>query len=142
MRIFLDANILFSASKSSGAVRQLLTKLIENGHVLVVDDYVQIEARRNLMRKATTDAIEYLDALLAQIEVNHVQPSPQRTGSVQTEADWLPVNDRPVLLAAIALQCEGLVTGDRTDFGAGFGNAFGGVTIYAPAQLAAIALDL
>ena len=142
MRIFLDANILFSAAKSAGAVRQLLIKLQENGHVLVVDDYVQIEARRNLMRKSTADAIEYLDALLAQIEVNHVQHSPQRAGSVQADADWLPDKDRPVLLAAIALQCEALVTGDRTDFGAGFGKAFGGVTIYAPAQLAAIALSL
>ena len=142
MRIFLDANILFSAAKSAGAVRQLLTKLLANGHVLVVDDYVLIEARRNLTRKAAADAIEYLDALLAQIEMNHVQHSPQRTGSVQTQADWLPDKDRPVLLAAITLQCEALVTGDRTDFGAGFGKAFGGVTIYAPAQLAAIALGL
>ena len=115
---------------------------LENGHVLVVDDYVQIEARRNLTRTAAADAIEYLDALLAQIEVNHVQHSPQRAGSVQTVADCLPDKDRPVLLAAIALQCEALVTGDRTDFGAGFGQAFGGVTIYSPAQFADVAFGL
>ena len=54
----------------------------------------------------------------------------------------ITVKDRPVLLAAIALRCEALVTGDRTDFGAGFGKAFGGVTIYSPAQLAAVALGL
>ena len=142
MRIFLDANILFSAAKSAGAVRQLLTKLQANGHVLVVDDYVLIEAQRNLTRKAAADAMAYLDALLAQIEVNQVQHSSQRTGSVQTQADWLPDKDRPVLLAAIAQRCEALVTGDRTDFGAGFGKVFSGVTIYAPAQLAAIALGL
>ena len=44
MRIFLDANILFSAAKSTGAVRQLLKMLQATGHVLVVDDYVKIEA--------------------------------------------------------------------------------------------------
>lgn len=31
MRIFLDANILFSAAKSDGAVRKLLESLIEAG---------------------------------------------------------------------------------------------------------------
>lgn len=45
-------------------------------------------------------------------------------------------------LAAIALQCEALVTGDRADFGAGFGKTFGGVTIYAPAELARAVLEL
>ena len=38
-------------------------------------------------------------------------------------------------MAAIALRCDALVTGDRTHFGAGYGQAFDGVTIYAPAQL-------
>ena len=142
MRIFLDANILFSAAKSAGAICQLLVKLVESGHVLVVDDYVVTEARRNLTRKAPPDAIAYLDALLPQIEVSHVQHSPQRLSSAQTEANWLPEKDRPVLLAAIALKCVALVTGDRTDFGAGFGKVFGGVTVYSPAQLAAVALRL
>lgn len=142
MRIFLDANILFSAAKSSGAIRQLLAKLNESGHELVVDNYVLTEARRNLMVKATPDAIDYLDALLLQTEMSHVQHSPQRLSSAQAQVDWLPEKDRPVLLAAISLRCEALVTGDRTDFGAGFGKTFGGVTIYSPAQLAAVALGL
>ena len=142
MRIFLDANILFSAAKSSGAIRQLLAKLNKNGHELVVDDYVLTEARRNLVVKATPDAIDYLDALLRQIEKSRVQHLPQRLSSAQTQIDWLPEKDRPVLLAAISLRCEALVTGDRTDFGVGFGKTFGGVTIYSPAQLAAVALGL
>ena len=142
MRIFLDANILFSAAKSAGAIRQLLRQLNERGHKLVADDYVATEARRNLARKAGSDAIPYLDALLLQIEVNHAQHSPQRAGFPQTDADWLPEKDRPVLLAAIALHCDALVTGDRTDFGSGFGRTFGGVAIYAPAQLAGLVLGI
>ena len=142
MRIFLDANILFSAAKSAGAIRQLLRQLNERGHKLVADDYVATEARRNLARKAGSDAIPYLDALLLQIEVNHAQHSPQRAGFPQTDADWLPEKDRPVLLAAIALHCDALVTGDRTDFGSGFGRTFGGVAIYSPAELARVVLGL
>jgi hypothetical protein len=49
---------------------------------------------------------------------------------------WLPEKDRPVLLAAMALKCNALVTGDRTHFGPGYGKSFDGVTIYSPAQLA------
>lgn len=142
MRIFLDANILFSAAKSAGAIRQLLLPLGENGHVLVIDDYVLTEAQRNLTRKATPDALHHLDELLLKIEVSHVQHSPQRLSSAQTKPNWLPEKDRLVLLAAIALKCVALVTGDRTDFGAGFGKVFGGVTVYSPAQLAAVALRL
>ena len=52
MRIFLDANILFSAAKSDGAVRLLLNLLRKAGHECCVDGYVTEEARRNLAAKA------------------------------------------------------------------------------------------
>ena len=48
MRVFLDANILFSAAKSDGAVRELLRRRLDLGHDCRADDYVVIEARRNL----------------------------------------------------------------------------------------------
>ena len=32
MRVFLDANVLFSAAKSDGAVRELLRLLLQAGH--------------------------------------------------------------------------------------------------------------
>ncbi len=136
MRIFLDANILFSAAKSTGAIRQLLGQLNESRYTLVADDYVVAEARRNLIRKAGSDAITYLEALLQQSEVSHVQHSLHRMTSPSSDTDWLPEKDRPVLVAAIALKCEALVTGDRADFGIGFGKTFGGVMICSPAQLA------
>ncbi len=132
MRIFLDANILFSAAQSDGAVRRLLYLLHAHSHVLVADAYVATEAQRNLAAKAGADAAAYLDALLSKIELNGVSSQPALTPI----ADWLPGKDRPVLQAAIACQCQVLVTGDRTHFGAGYGKAFGAVTIYSPAQLA------
>jgi len=132
LRIFLDANILFSAAKSNGAVRQLLQDLHADGHVLAADDYVATEARRNIAAKSTGDAVDYLQALLSRIEVGAVRYN-AKTGSV---AHWLPEKDRPVLLAAIACHCDVLVTGDRTHFGAGYGQVFEGVTVVSPAQLA------
>lgn len=132
MRIFLDANVLFSAAKSAGAVRQLLHDLHADGQVLVADEYVATEARRNIGAKAGSDAAQYLQALLAQIEVSPVQ----HAATAQAAVIWLPEKDRPVLLAAMALRCDALVTGDRTHFGPGYGKTFEGVTIYSPAQSA------
>ena len=132
MRIFLDANILFSAAKSNGAVRQLLSDLHAGGHILVADAYVAEEARRNIAAKAENDAVEYLKALLSRIEASGAHPGAV-TGSA---ADWLPDKDRPVLMAAMALKCDALVTGDRAHFGSGYGKVFCGVTVHAPAQLA------
>ena len=132
MRIFLDANVLFSASKSAGAVRQLVQALQVDGHALVADEYVATEARRNIAGKAGTPSQMYLQNLLSQIEVSVAHFPANAHAAVQ----WLPEKDRPVLMAAIALRCDALLTGDRTHFGMGYGQTFDGVTIYTPAQLA------
>lgn len=134
MRIFLDANVLFSAAKSVGAIRQLLQALLRSGHVLVADEYVATEARRNVAAKATPQAVDALQELLTRIEVSVVQHQPQ--AQARASVLWLPIKDRPVLVAAMALKCDALVTGDRTHFGPGYGNTFDGVTLYSPAQLA------
>ena len=63
MRVFLDANILFSAAKTAGAVRELLSRLEAHGHVLCADAYVVEEARRNLLAKGP-EALASLEALL------------------------------------------------------------------------------
>ena len=132
MRVFLDANVLFSAAKSNGAIRQLLLALQAGGHPLVADGYVATEARRNVAAKASAEAVDWLEALLAQIEVGQVL----RHDAASPVVAWLPEKDRPVLLAAIAAKCDALVTGDRTHFGAGYGRVFDGVTVWSPAQLA------
>lgn len=131
MRIFLDANILFSASKSVGAVHQLLAMLLKQKHILCADEYVVIEARRNLLAKADAESINRLDDLLAKIQV-----SPTQMGEPNAvDVAWLPDKDRPVLATAIRLGCDALVTGDVAHFGKGYGKPFGGVTLYSPRML-------
>ena len=48
----------------------------------------------------------------------------------------LPEKDRPVLAAAIRYECDALVTGDRTHFGALYGRTIQGVTIHSPQSIA------
>lgn len=134
MRIFVDANVLFSAARSAGAIRTLMQMVQSTGHALAADAYVVAEARRNLEAKAGADALVYLESLLAQMDVRQV--SYAEVAYEQSLVGWLPEKDRPVLLAAMAMHCDVLLTGDRTHFGAGYGKTFAGVTVYAPAQLA------
>jgi predicted nucleic acid-binding protein len=132
MRVFLDANILFSAAKSEGAVRALVRLLVERGHECWADAYVLAEARRNLLAKGP-EALRVLDALLPYLRLAAAAPP---AAAPAHELAWLPEKDRPVLAAAIQLRCDALVTGDRTHFGAGYGRAFGGVMVYSPRSLA------
>ena len=136
MRIFLDANILFSAAKSDGAVRRLLVILRRAGHECWADPYVVEEARRNLTLKLP-DSPESPES-----ELRHLRIAPRHIVDAVMAAS-LPVaeKDRPVLAAAIRLQCSAFLTGDRTHFGALFGKALHGVTIHSPASIAAAFLS-
>jgi len=137
MRIFLDANILFSAAKTNGAIRQLLRLIAERGHQAWVDEFVLAEARRNLALKDTSK----LQAFEEIVPTLHVSPHPS-VARASAEFDWLPEKDRPVLATAIRARCEVLLTGDRTHFGIGYGKTYGGVTIGSPRLLAEVLLDL
>lgn len=133
MRVFLDANVLFSAAKTDGAVRALLRLLQRAGHECWIDHYVVFEARRNLLTKGP-EALAALESLVASCLLSPTQVP--GTGKPREEIDWLPEKDRPVLAAAIRLRCDALLTGDRAHFGANFGNVFAGVTIHSPRSLA------
>ena len=131
MRIFLDANVLFSAAKSDGVVRQLLTLLEKSGHECCVDGYVIEEARRNLVAKAP-DRVAALERLLSRLKT----AGTQRSDAALEASLPLPAKDRPVLAAAIHQSCGALVTGDRTHFGPLYGRTIRGVTIHSPRSLA------
>jgi predicted nucleic acid-binding protein len=133
MRVFLDANILFSAAKSDGAVRRLLELLLARGHACWVDGYVVEEARRNLAAKFP-EGVSALERQLASLRVARAHPRARDPDL----AVGLPVpeKDRAVLAAAIHLGCEALVTGDRSHFGALYRQTIRGVAIHSPRSLA------
>jgi hypothetical protein len=131
VRVFLDANILFSAAKTAGATRELLSRLEAGGHVLCADAYVVEEARRNLLAKGP-EALAALEALLTGVETAAFQPAvlPARVAALVHE------KDRPVVAAGLRLRCDALVSGDRTHFGALYGRELLGVAIHSPRSLA------
>ncbi len=131
MRVFLDANILFSAAKSSGAVRGFLGKLRGSGHTLVADGYVAAEARRNLEAKFPA-AIGDFEKVMQGVEGSASASGPLGAGL----AAGLPEKDRPVLAAAIQHRCHILLTGDKAHFGSLYGQTIEGVEIHSPASFA------
>ena len=130
MRIFLDANVIFSAAKSDGAMRQLLHELRRRDHELWADAYVVEEARRNLTLKSPA-SVPALEAVMEHVRLAPIGAAPKRPIPLP-----LPDKDRPVLEAAIRIGCDTLVTGDRTHFGRLYGTRIEGVEILAPAALA------
>lgn len=131
MRIFLDANIIFSAARADGAVRKLLALTEAAGHELWADAYVFEEARRNLAAK-TPNSLPVLNAMADRVKIGGMSAGNLLLpGTVN-----LPEKDRPVLAAAILHHCDILVTGDRTHFGQLYGAIIQGVSVLSPAMLA------
>jgi predicted nucleic acid-binding protein len=130
VRIFLDANVIFSAVKSDGYIRRLLLLLAEQDHELVADDYALEETKRNLSAKYPS-ALAENSAILSLVSVFHV-----RQGVVLPKELALTEKDRPVLASAIALRSDALVTGDKGHFNHLYGECVEGVEIYSPNSIA------
>jgi uncharacterized protein len=126
MRVFLDANILFSAAQSHSRMRVFLDVLLDRATCLT-NDYAIEEARRNLATKFP-DGVKSLERLVKQCEVvSQLEPD------LKVE---LPLKDVPILAGAIAGHASHLLTGDERDFGKIWGKTIQGVKIVSPRMLA------
>lgn len=124
-RVFLDANVLFSAAyREHAGLRQLWR--VEKA-VLITSSYAEEEARRNLETLAQRRA---LDRLIAKLEIV-AEPSDV---ALPTEAEGLRAKDHPILLAALNGRATHLVTGDLRDFGRYFDKRICGVLVMSPAK--------
>lgn len=120
-RLFLDANVLFSAAyrEDSGLVR-----LWELGDVeLVTSAYAFEEARRNL---GTENQRSRLQQLLRTVRL-----VPESALELPSDVK-VSEKDVPILQAAIAAESTHLITGDRRDFGRYFGKEIAGISIVTP----------
>jgi hypothetical protein len=128
VRVFLDANILFSASDVGSATRQLLETLA-TAHTMVTSAHAWEEARRNLECKRP-HLLSGLDGLGARIEVTKAFEMPTE------RPEWLAEKDIPVLAGAIGARCTHLWTSDRQHFGHLYGQRVQGVMVLSSIQIA------
>ena len=124
-RLFLDANVLFSAAYRPDAGVARLWEVSDA--VLLTSSYVVEETRRNL---TDPDQRTRLKELLKNVEVGEATMLPPE---LRGEID-LPEKDWPVLGGAAAAGATHLITGDLRHFGAYFGEKVLGVLIFKPAD--------
>ena len=123
-RVFLDANVLFSAAYRENSGLLDLWRLPET--VLLASGYAVEEARRNL---ASSPARARLDVLLSDVEI-----VVEGAGFHLPDSLRLADKDRPILAAAIAAGATHLITGDLKDFGPLRGHRIAGVLVQTPAD--------
>ncbi len=114
LRVFLDANILFTAAYSPDGLSALLIELGAAGRVTLLTSLLAIvEAERNLEAKRPA-ALPTLQRSLTVIRAVG-EPAPDDVERL-TPLE-LSSKDRPLLAAAIVAHATHFVTGDVADFG-------------------------
>jgi hypothetical protein len=121
-RLFLDANILFSAAYRESSGLGKLWKL--RGVTLVSSAYAVGEARHNL------DDPARLDVLTRGVQVV-MEPG---EAPAMPDGVTLPEKDTPILTAAIRAEATHLLTGDLRHFGPYMDKKIEGVLIQTPAR--------
>jgi hypothetical protein len=128
LRVFLDANVLFSTSNAGSNISHLIHLLIGLGEA-VSSDFAVEEARRNVLLKRP-NWVNELDALIDQMII------------VRSVKFDLPVElvekDQPILCTAIRSRCQYLATGDKQDFGHLYDQTVAGVTVIPLVTLAEV----
>ena len=126
MRVFLDANILFSAAAKNSATRVLLELLLDKAEA-VTNHHAWEEASRNIELKRP----EYAESLMKLKKLLIFTDA----FSSDFHLD-IPDEDVPVLAGAIGSKCTHLWTGDKKHFGKYFGKKISGVKIVSGVMLA------
>ncbi len=123
-RIFLDANVLFSAAwREQNGLLPLWTL---DGVKLLSSTYAVEEARVNLPEREQRIR---LASLVERIEIVGMGHPASLPGSVA-----LPSKDLPILLSAIEAGATHLLTGDKAHFGRFFGRRTAGVLVLPPSE--------
>jgi len=122
-RLFLDANILFSAAYRQDSGLLQFWKLKDTS--LCSSRYALEEARINLEENEQRRRLEKL--------ARHVQLFDAATREAPAGFS-LPEKDVPIFLAAIEAKATHLITGDIRHFGLYFGKQIQGILILPPSE--------
>ena len=114
LRVFLDANILFTAAYSPDGLSVLLVEVGAAGRVtLLTSPLAIVEAERNLEAKRPAA----LPTLRGSPTAVRVVREPASADVERLTPPELSSKDRPLLAAAIVAHATHFVTGDVADFG-------------------------
>jgi uncharacterized protein len=114
LRVFLDANILFTAAYSPDGLSALLIELGAAGRLtLLTSPLAIVEAERNLEAKRPAA----LPTLRRNLAAFRIVGEPRPTDVERLTPEELSSKDRPLLAAAIVAHATHFVTGDVADFG-------------------------
>lgn len=126
MRLFLDANVLFSAVLRPEDREYAFFRLARQGRCRICSSvYAREEAERNLTRKAPA-LLRRFHEIMPLVELT---AEPDEAHILWALAQGLPAKDAPILAAAVLARADRLVTGDRRHFGALFGRSLRGVRV-------------
>jgi uncharacterized protein len=128
-RVFLDANVLFSASHRPQS--RVLWLWERTDLRLLTSDYAIEEARRNL---TTTDSHERLARFIEAVDIFSMPVDSAGVEMEKLPGGCLPEKDKPILAAAVKARATHLLTGDKKHFSRHFGQRICGVLIQTPAQ--------
>ncbi|MGL4399213.1 MAG: hypothetical protein ACRCXD_05060 [Luteolibacter sp.] len=126
MRIFLDSSVLLSACGSEKSLSRLITEIApQRGWRLISASYCRAETNKNLGKLGPAAALKWPD--------------------MHSKVEWVPnaltsrkpllltaSKDKPVLISALAAECEVLLTLDQGDFGLLLGTTVYGMRVDTP----------
>lgn len=126
MRIFLDSSVLLSACGSEKSLSRLITEIAPvRGWHLISASYCRAETSKNIGKLGADAALSWPD--------------------MQAKVEWVPnaltsrrplllvaSKDKPVLISALASECEVLLTLDKGDFGLLLGTTVYGMRVGTP----------
>jgi predicted nucleic acid-binding protein len=131
MKLFLDANIIFTAAYTPQGASGFLFSIAETGAItLCTSLYALDEAKRNLALKAV-DKLPTLEKLLPHLTIVS-EPQPEKVAWAALLP--LPRKDAPIMAAAVSCKADILDTGDRRDFGSLLGTTTEGMLVLEPAE--------
>ncbi len=131
LRVFLDANVLFSAAYREQAGLAVLWRL--QRVQLLTSLYAAQEAANNLDEE---DQRRRLRQLLESVEIVGTDAEMSATFEIA-----LPDKDRPILAAAVGAKADFLLTGDMKHFGVYFGKTICGVRVERPGEFLKLAAE-
>lgn len=111
MRLFIDTSVLLAASGSAkGASRFLIAEAAAHGWELLSSDYCAEETRRNLPKLGRSAASAWKTEIAPRVQLMRASVA------LDKPLVFPKMKDRPVVITALAVRAEWLLTLDATDF--------------------------